>query len=302
MLGKIHKVILLSMVCLLGVCGCQSSNLNKNVNHKLTDYVLKDGEMFLYNIPLHRMGTYNLNDNRFCLLDETANLFQYSFIDGINFVDYISGHSIENDFCFLKSEGNRLNVVQSFDQNTQVFPFARYKKDYMYLLQSETKSGWVSDIAKMEQNQMESICSIPLKIKKGVFIGDHLYFTVYQEASDSFNLYEADMAGEPEYELVEEGLVSDDIYCHNDELLISDNDKIYSHESTYQKMFFNQFLEDGIHLFQISIDDAGDMQCWLTNLENNHCVVEQADVINYAIEPGQIIVYAKNKILKMPLN
>jgi len=263
------------MVWVLSLCGCnQTSDSKQHADNKLMQYVLKDGETFLYSIPLHRMGTYNLNNNQFCLLDDAANLFQYSFVDGKNFTDYLSGHSIENNFCLLKSEGNRLNVVQKFDENTQVFPFAVYDKDYMYLMQSETESGWISNIAKVVKNKMEPICSIPLKIKKGVFIGDLLYFTVYDESTDSFKLYQAGMTGEPTYELVKEGLVSDDIYCYGDELLISDNDKIYGQTQTYKKMFFNQFLEDGVHLFQISIDDAGDMQCWLTNLENNDYVVE----------------------------
>lgn len=292
------------IIGMLLFCGCnkeqgKSSDLiNENT---IDQYTIGENDIFLYNIPVHRLGKYNLTEKRFQILDDTANLFQYSFIDGSDYHYYVSGHSVENKFELIREDGNCLSAVQVFGKETQLFPLAVADEERYYLIQTKSEENLVSEVARFENEEFNILFSTDQKIKKGVIIGTILYYTVYHVETDCFYLYQKDLSKDGSYELVRKDLVSDEVYSYKDQLLICDNEKIFNDQYEFNDMFYNFFLKDDIHLFQIDINDSGDMKCYLTNLDTHKVQEESADVINFKIEEDHVVIYAKNEIIHMTL-
>lgn len=310
---KIHFFIAAVMViAILNGCGYVSENTADRTDQQKAQYdwlpkLSNNHEIFLYDKFSQRIITYDAVLNKVIQRNDTPNYFQFEFNDLATNV-YTAGHSLNLNFKIIKIGKDKISTLYQADVADGIFPLAYRNSEQMYFLKcTYNKSG-------EELYGDRVICSFSEKTKKlteipstkgmrslyGTLIKNTLYFTVYDENTDRFELYSLDRSGKGTPTLLLKDLISGEIYNHNGTLWVSDNSTIYTyedHKASFPKKSLNYFFLD--RLFQIGPNAQGDLELLVTNLNTGNLEADINGIVDVRASGNKISVYTYKGIVNM---
>lgn len=189
-------------------------------------------------------------------------------------------------------------------KNEAIFPLAYKDDSTLYFLKAlyDSNGNEIYDervICKFikNENKLEELPSTKgLLASNAVNIGDILYFTTYNENNDNYDLYKIKI--NDEIQLIDTGLVTGELYNNNGELWISNKTKIYDYEDSTMylpKSILNYFYHQ--YLFQIDINNEGDLQLTLTNTETKKVENTFDKVVDVRVENDKVYIYTLEEII-----
>lgn len=303
-MGK--KILILFCVIFFALTGCSSKdNANGPSGYDWLPSTKNKNEILLYDKYDQRIVAYNKKNYNVTDKNTTQNYMQFEFND-LNSDVYTTGHSIENGYKILKKENDKLSILYKMKENEAIFPLAYKDEQTMYFL----KTSYDSNGNEIYNDRI--ICEFELKSKKlkelkitkgyltsyAVVIGDFLYFTVYNEKNNDYNLYKINMNKKDKILLINTGLITEEIYNNNGRLLVSNKDKIYDYKDNkihFSKKKLNYFYLN--YLFQIDINNEGDLQLTVTDIKTNKILKVLDKIIDIRVENDKIYIYTLEKII-----
>lgn len=143
-------------------------------------------------------------------------------------------------------------------------------------------------------------------IMTGVFVKDELYFNVYDEDEDGYDLYVYDMKT-GERKPVKQNLYSDEIYEYEDKLWYKSNNLQLA--TLDKKEFFdpqNDTTDNLIEsryglLFQIYVNEENDCECTVTRLSDQKTIAVVKRFIGYNIIDDVLKLYSNDGVKKIRL-
>lgn len=306
------KKVLPILFCIIfcGLVGCSGNKDNVNTNHNNYDWlpeVQSKNEILLYDKYDQRIVAYNKANHNVTEKNTTQNYMQFEFNDLTANV-YTTGHSIKNNYKIIEKNNDTIKTLFKMKENEAIFPLAYQNKKSMYFLKTSYNSSG-SEIYKeriicqFETNskQLKEIKSTQgLLVSNGVMIDHLLYFTVYNEANDNYDLYALNTNHMDDVELKDRGLVTGEVYNNNGELWVSDKNKIYNYKDNskqFSKKILNYFYLD--KLFQIDINNEGDFQLIITDIVTKRIEETFNKIVDVRAQNNKIYVYTLDKILEL---
>lgn len=234
--------------------------------------------------------------------NNTENFFQFEFRDGGNY--FTSGHSIHNGFKIFSLFQNKRDVVHALSgiEHEAIFPFARMDEDkYFFVKYYYDENGdEIQDsrrIMAWRDNKLVEYENITGLFSYGVVLENKLYYTVYNQSKDVFDLYYLDVNNfNSKGILVEKDLESGQIYLYNNKLNKSDNHMIYSDDDEYKKMDLNYFDDNEDIIIQIQEIGVEIPALFVIDARTKEVIGKADDVIDFKVQDGKIIVYCHGHI------
>ncbi|SHO48337.1 hypothetical protein [Anaerocolumna xylanovorans] len=294
-----HIIFTLILILLLGGCSKAPSTPKDNIDD-LFNINLNDNNKIMYSLMAHRLGIYDLEKKQWRALDDTPNLFQYTFPKEDNY--FISGHSLENNYVILKYSGDKLEIVHYMEKDEKIFPLVANDGTNYYLIQKYTDTDIVeSKIVTFDVNWgAKVLLDNSQRICEGIISGNNLYYTAYEGKNDTYNLYKLNL--ETNISVLEQSnLISDDIFLYKNSLYVSDGQNIYNNKNTFTKRAFNYFFDDDDILFQVNINKDGDLEYYITDLISMKTLKDKFDIVNFEKKEGSIILYGNGIVNEISL-
>lgn len=310
---KDMKKIILLLCCILlcGLTGCENkqekSNDDLEKNYEWLPSAKSDNEILLYDRYDQRIVSYDKSNHLVKEKNTTQNYMQFEF-NNLETNIYTTGHSIKNHYKIIEKGDSKINTLYEMEENEAIFPFAYQDENNMYFLKTSYDSDG-NEIYKeriicqfeMKSKQLKEIKSTKgLLASNGVIIDDLLYFTVYNEANNNYDLYSLNINNIDKVELISKGLVTGEVYNHNGELWVSDKNKIYNYKDNsvqFSKKILNYFYLD--KLFQIDINNEGDLELTITNITTKKIENTFDKIVDVRVQNNEIYVYTLDKMVKL---
>lgn len=297
------KKILTIICCALLFCmiGCSE---NKKGNYDWFPRVKNSNEILLYDKFDQRFIAYNEIEHGITQKNTTQNYMQFEFNDLESNI-YTAGHSVENGYKIVEKSESKIKLLYEMKRDEAIFPLAYKDENFLYFL----KTSYNQNGKEIYDDRV--ICSFDLKNKRlneinstkgmltsnAVIIHKELYFTVYNENNDSYDLYKLNIDNENKIQLIDENLNAGELYNNNDRLMISDNAKIYDYnnpEDFYLKKILNYFYKN--FLFQIDIQKNGDLELTVMNIKTKEVERKYNKMIDVRVQDGCVYIYTNDEI------
>lgn len=304
---KVLIILFCVIFCGLVGCGSNKDNTNTNVsgNYDWIPNAKNKDEILLYDKYDQRIVAYNKKNHMVTEKNTTQNYMQFEF-DDLKADIYTTGHSIENGYKILEKKNDKTSILYEMKENEAVFPLAYQDEQTMYFLKTsyDSNGNEIYDDRVICKFELESRELKELNITKGylttyaVVIDNLLYFTVYNEEGNDYDLYRININEEDGIVLINTGLITEEIYNNNGKLLVSDKDKIYDYKDStryFSKKILNYFYLN--YLFQIDINNEGDLQLRITDIKANKIIHVLDKVIDIRVENDKIKIYTLDKIV-----
>ncbi len=304
------KKILLISLCIVfcSLVGCNNKDsTNKNVpsNYDWLPSTKNEDELLLYDKYDQRIISFNKKNYNVIERNTTQNYMQFEFND-LKANIYTTGHSIENNYKIIKKQYDKISILYKMKKNEAIFPLAYKNEQTMYFLKTSY------DSSGKELYNERVVCKFELKNKQlkqlnatkgfltsnAVIINNLLYFTVYNEENNNYDLYRLNVNEEDKIELINTGLITGELYNNNGRLFVSNQDKIYDYEDNtiyFSKKILNYFYLN--RLFQIDINNEGDLRLTITNIERNKIENVFDKLVDVRVENDKIYVYTTEQII-----
>lgn len=305
------KKLLLILCCILlfGLAGCNDNK--KNIGENSTsnyDWLPKTknkNEILLYDKYDQRIIAYDKKNYSVSEINTTQNYMQFEF-NNLEANIYTTGHSVENGYKIIEKKHDKTSILYEMKKDEAIFPLAYKDEQTLYFLKTpydssgkEIYNDRVVCKFELKTNQLEELKATKgLLTSNAVIIDNLLYFTVYNEKNDNYDLYKINTNKEDKTELINSGLITGELYNNNGRLLVSDQTKIYDYEdntSYFPKKILNYFYLN--YLFQIDIDKNGDLQLTLTNIETDKIENVFDKVVDVRVENNKIYIYTSERII-----
>lgn len=306
------KKILLILLCIVfcSLIGCNNKDdINKNAS---SDYdwlpsAKNEDELLLYDKYDQRIISFDKKNYNVTGKNTTQNYMQFEFND-LKANIYTTGHSIENNYKIIEKKCDKTSVLYEMKENEAIFPLAYKNEQIMYFLKT------TYDSSGKEIYNDRVVCKFELKNKQlkelnatkgfltsnAVIIDNLLYFTVYNEENNNYDLYRIDVNEEDKTVLINTGLITGELYNNNGRLLVSNQDKIYDYEDNtiyFPKKILNYFYLN--RLFQIDINNEGDLRLTITNIETNKIENTFDKVVDVRVQNDKVYVYTTEQIIAL---
>lgn len=305
------KKVLLILLCILfcNLAGCSSNKNNADIH---TDYdwlpsIKNKNEVLLYDKYDQRIVAYNKKNYNVTEKNATQNYMQFEFNDLAANI-YTTGHSIKNNYKIIEKTNDTINTLHKMKENEAIFPFAYLNENNMYFL----KTSYDSDGNEIYEKRI--ICQFDMKSKQlreinstqgllasnGIIIESVLYFTVYNEVNNNYDLYVLNANNMENVKLVNKGLETGEVYNNNGKLWVSGKNKIYDYKDNslqFPKKILNYFYLD--KLFQIAINNEGELELTITNVTTKKIETVFEKVVDVRIQDNEICVYTLDKLVKL---
>lgn len=280
----------------------QEEVIKQELENEKFSISIGEDEKLLYSIMAHRLGVYDLKVMRWKPIDDTDNMFQYTF--ECNDKYFVTGHSIENGYRILHNTGKKLETMYTMNENEKIFPMVEHEGSYYYLVQKYKEAGEVdSKIVNFNNNQeMDIVIESDQKICDSKIYGNLLYYTAYNDKKDRYELYTIDLSKKKKVSKYMSRVAEcREVYLHNKKVFLSDAKTIYHGEEKYKKRLYNYFLEDYNQLFQIDVNNDGNLEYYLTNLKTAAMNHYAFDIVNFEQKGSELILYGNGEIKKISL-
>ncbi len=290
---KLLYIILLILVFILSGCGKDTDHESKTVP-KVVPVVSNENSILLYNQYDAEFVEYDPDDNTSEPLQE-ENVFQYGFKD-VGCLYYTSGHSDDNGFVILKQENNTLKKITAVEEDTAIFPLAYDKKSntpYYFEYKDDNDDSSHSTVLKIDENGKKQIIAEDVNVGgTGVMCNGSIYYPVYDEKKDTFSVYKMAPAS-GDRKKIADNIVSGDLYCSENKILFSDEDKIYIPDNptvNFTKGDENYFYDDMGILLQFVTSDEGSRDLIIRNYDNR-ILKSYKNTVGATIDKGTIKIY-----------
>ena len=154
---------------------------------------------------------------------------------------------------------------------------------------------------ELESKQLKEIKSTQgLLVSNGVIVDDILYFTVYNETNDNYDLYSLNINNIDKVDLINKGLVTGEVYNNNGKLWVSDKNNLYDYEDNsiqFPKKILNYFYLD--KLFQIDINNEGDLELTITNITTKNTENTFDKIVDVRAENNKIYIYTLDEMTEL---
>lgn len=310
---KDMKKVFLIVCCILlcGLTGCKDKQENNNgnlaENYEWLPSAKKDNEILLYDKYDQRIVSYDKSKHLVKEKNTTQNYMQFEFND-LETNIYTTGHSIENNYKIIEKENKTIKTLYEMKENEAIFPLAYQNEDNMYFL----KTTYNSDGNEIYKERV--ICQFELNFKQlkeikltrgllvsnGVIVDDILYFTVYNEVNDNYDLYSLNINNIDKVDLISKGLVTGEVYNNNGKLWVSNKSKIYDYEDNsiqFPKKILNYFYFD--KLLQIDINNEGDLELTITNTTTKNTKSTFDKIVDVRAENRNIYIYTLDEMTEL---
>lgn len=304
------KKVIQIVICIvfLGLMGCS----NKDIKEVSNDYdwlpsVKNKDEILLYDKYDQRIVTYNKRNHNIVEKNTTQNYMQFEFND-LQAKIYTSGHSIKNHYKIIEKDNQTIKILVEMNENEAIFPLAYQNEENMYFLKS------TYDTTGKEIYEKRIICQFEpksktlkeiqstkgLRISDGVVSNGLLYFTVYIEANDKYELYVLNINDVNDVKLIDAELESGEIYSYNHDLWVSDKSTIYNYKDNsiqFTKKTRNYFYLN--QLFQIDINNEGDLRLTIIDISEKNNKSTFDNVVDVQVDDNEINVYTLEEVLTL---
>lgn len=301
------KLLFFPIICVF-LFGCENVSDSESVQttkESISEVQLPktegDDTVILYNRFKQKfVVSYNTETCKIVQESNVENYVQYEFNSGSNY--YTAGHSITNGFEILYADKDKIESVYKLEDaaNEAIFPLAT-DGEHVFFVKTHYDSNNNPDentiVSLNENNELEEHISMESHIDSGVIVSGKLYFTTYEIESDTYDLYSLsleDMSGEP---VLEKGdLVSGELYEHNNQLYLSDDDTIYCGTDSFKKSSLNYFFDENQILVQIHPNESADLALDVIDTNTKKVIGTAINVIDFEVKDDEVIVYCDGEI------
>ncbi|KAA8815374.1 hypothetical protein EMB92_09275 [Bifidobacterium callitrichos] len=293
--------VLLSVSC--GVSVNTDNKDGKSVSNQSDNLywlpnITRKSEVYIYDRLSHRLATFDVDKEQIVNRNDKPNFMQYEFND-IRSNIYTSGDSISNHFTILKVADNKIRTLWKGDENIAVFPLA-FSEGTLYFVQSvygENGDEKYEDraIYSFDESAGDMEClseTKGMKIDSGVLINNDLYFTVYDDSSNKYNLLRLTLSSGFDPVLIKDGLESGSVYKNNGVIWIEERDSICSLENEktcIHKSEFNYFYGENVIQLDSLYEDK--MRLTIRNSSDNSVRFSVDDCIGFRYADSTMDIY-----------
>ncbi|MGX4601764.1 hypothetical protein [Faecalimicrobium sp. JNUCC 81] len=276
-------------------------SLNNGDNiESLLPKIENKNEIILFNRYNQNIVTYDTNKKSITQWNDNSNLFQYEFNTSSDL--YTSGHSIDNEFKILKFENGSYKIIYNLNKNEAIFPLASDGDTYLFVHSFYNKDG--SEILSKrtislfdeKEKKLQDYKNTRGLILYGAFYDNKLFYTTYQQSSDTFDLYSLEFSNfDSDPTLLEKGLEDGKVFVSIDGLWKSNNNYIYNEDKKFSIAKLNYIDKDSNNLIQIDIDN-GQIYLKVTDIQTKKEYLYFKNVIDFKIDNDTITIYGDKYI------
>lgn len=306
---KAKWYVLLILIVLLS--GCANGNVPNKETEKLHgsggqeyqpfgEYKVQDMDHkeVVYYLEKQKLGIYDNNTKSWGPIHDVENEFVYNFRQ--NWEYYTVGHSLENKFEVLHVEKDKISVIRKEQGADCIFPLAAGKGHYFYQ-QYADKHGMEQKrkILEFYDGKFSEILETKNAICYGTLIGRKLYYSVYNEEQDLFDIYYIKLnEREKKEELYKTGITEGMLFTYEDKLFYINKGSICSEQSKilYEKKDYNEILETKDLLVQMYGNKNGNLQWDFIDLKSGDVLFSYENVINYKVSDTEIKIYCNGNL------
>ncbi|WP_374020530.1 hypothetical protein ABU162_13470 [Paenibacillus thiaminolyticus] len=262
--------------------------------------------IYLYNRYSQKLLSYNVDAKTVEQQSNIVNYIQYEFNEAHNRY-FTAGNSLTNGFVILSVDQKEIKELHRLadENNEAVFPLATDGGKHLFIRSYYDTNGMESkrSITQLNSdNTLSDFSNVTGLVSSGVLIGQHLFYTTYEEAINAYSLYAldvTDLSSKPQ--LVEENLEASEVYALNGRLLVSDHQYIYNDEERFVKQPLNYFDSGSGILIQIYPDSDANLALDAIDTATKQVIGTATNIIDFSIEDHQITVYCQGHIDRIPL-
>jgi len=300
---KKNVLIFLLLISIFCITACSD---NSKITLENENYISpkSDKSKILVDRFTQKLVTYNTKRLEVELIMDTVNLMVYEFSPEVNLMTI--GHSIDLGFEIISVQPHEVRKLFKAEPDSGLFPLV-YKENDFYFTKSiyDDKSVEISRCLikyDIENNSLIEYKNISGLIYCGAIIGDRLYYTIYNEQLNNFNLYSVDCNDfNTKAQLEKSNLKFGEIYSQNDVLYTTTESEIISNTKSFKKMEHNYFIKDEF-LVQYELQQAGSINAILTDTIKNEVLLIAEEVIDFQVEDDEILFYCNGKIESYKIN
>lgn len=293
-------IIFLILISCYVFSGCSQEKTSKPF--QVTDsekifQITNDNELIVYNLFVDMLGRYNTLTGDWTAFIDQPNVYQYSFLQDTSI--FTTGHSKNNEFEILKNNNNKIKSIFKFNNSRDcIFPLAKSNDQYyflQYIDEGDDTKITQRNIVTLDENGLNTILSTNQLISYGVIINDLFYYSVYIPDKDVYDVYSFNLLSKKaEPCLIKENLISGQLYCYDGELYFSNLKEIYNNHESFNKKYYNDFLDKYDLLLQLDTNKYNNIEFTLLDLNTKEQVYNSSNVINYEINSNELLLYTTN--------
>jgi hypothetical protein len=212
-----------------------------------------DNQIMLFNRFYQRMVKYDLTEKKTIWSEYRDNLYQYEFTTENNI--YTIGHSYENNFKIIDMNDHGTTTLLKLGGEEAIFPLATDNEVYYFVHCYHDKKGVEFKDKRriamfdMESKKLKDIETTGGLILYGTILGDKLYYTVYDEDNELYDLFELEynsLTASPKK--IKSGINGGKVYNDGEELWIVHNEYLVSQNNgrEIKAASLNYFINDAI--------------------------------------------------------
>lgn len=270
--------------------------------------VKSESEILLYDSYMSRIISYDTKSKKPVEYNDTGNFVQYGFKTNTKTNLYTAGHSALSDFSIVELKDNIVDELYVMPKNEGIFPIAIYddiivfqhcfyKKDGAEIEEKRTLS-----IFNKSAGTLTDFLNTSGLISAGAFYQEKLYYTVYNDEQNNYDLYEIDYKNiESIPILVKSGLEFGEIITHGDKLFISDKKYIYTGDKKLNNGIANFVDKDTNNLIQLILQNGGYLSLAITDLDTYERYINVDNAIDFKIDGNTVTVYCEGEIKTVTL-
>lgn len=309
---KIKFLVLFLFAMLLVGCSKENNAINtENKNQQEVKSQIKEYKPFeeytltndnnkeiVYHLYKQKLGIYDKNTFTWTPIRDIENEFFYNFDHDQTY--FTVGHSINNKFSVLEAEGNIVSSIRDEKESECIFPLASSDEHYYYLQYAdEEKVNSKRKIVEFYNGKFTTLLETEDSICYGVVVGYNLYYTIYNEEKDLYDIYCVDLRKEVKQgKNYKSGITDGKLFEYEDKLFYIDNNLICSDQSdmTFEKKDYNDINPDCALLVQMYSNKDGDLQWDFIDMENKEVLYSYINIINYKVTDTEIEIYCNGEI------
>lgn len=312
---KTKLCLLLTLIVLLAGCA------NRNVPDKETENLYESGEQeykpfeeykvqdmdskeVVYHLEKQKLGIYDESTKTWTPIRDVENEFVYNFKQ--NWTYFTVGHSLENKFEVLQVEEDKISVIRKEQESDCIFPLASEEGHYFYQ-QYADKQGTEQKRKILEfcNGKFSEILETQKAICYGTLVGEELYYSVYNEEQDLFDIYYVELnEKEKKEELYKTGITEGMLFTYEDKLFYINKGYICSEQSkiTHEKKDYNEIIGTNDLLVQMYGNKSGNLQWDFIDMKSGNVLFSYENVINYKVSGTEIKIYCNGNIYIQKIN
>lgn len=285
------KIVVALLMTIALLTGCQASRITEHNTKIVQVYNPFEYAFDVYAISGKKPETKEQsNDNR----------HQYSFATTSRL--FTSGDSYNNGFEILEYTEGKLKTKYRLpnEKTDAIFPLAENDAYNLFFIADYSQSGLpMSKIVRFDDKNLYPYVYAVGMIDKGVIIDSDLYYTTYDAKMDCYALFRIALDNyENKPILIEDGLISGDLFAFNNQLAKTTDSKILYKNSQFDKASINYYDNDTGKLIQINPNSKNNNQLQLKviDVEQNKVETIVENVIGLDFNSTIFKVYCMNEI------